>query len=108
MVFQARAMCDAHARYGPTYSYLFTWEGPDVGACHGVDIPFPFGNFVDGWDAFVGCDDDALALSRRMRDAWAGFARTGDPGWPQHPATMILGRSSHASASHPLFERVTR
>ena len=49
-----RAVLDAHAPHGPAYTYCFTWEGPDVGACHGIDIPFPFGNFVDGWEAFVG------------------------------------------------------
>ena len=39
--------------------------GPHVGACHGIDIPFTFGNFVDGWDEFVGLDDDGRALSAR-------------------------------------------
>jgi len=102
----ARAVLDAHAPHGPTYNYLFTWRGPEVGACHGIDIPFPFGNFVDGWDAFVGLDDDARALSRRMRDAWASFARTGDPGWPQYPQTMIFGGQSHVSPANPAFGRL--
>lgn len=100
-----RAVLDAHAPHGPAYTYCFTWEGPDAGACHGIDIPFPFGNFVDGWEAFAGIDADARALSRRMRDAWAAFARTGDPGWPQYPSAMILGREPHVAPSHPLFAR---
>ena len=100
-----RAVLDAHAPHGPAYTYCFTWEGPDAGACHGIDIPFPFGNFVDGWEAFAGIDADARALSRRMREAWAAFARTGDPGWPQYPSAMILGREPHVAASHPLFAR---
>jgi para-nitrobenzyl esterase len=108
MVVPALAMCDAHAPHGPTYSYLFTWTGPDVGACHGIDIPFSFGNFVDGWDAFVGADSDAYALSRAMRDAWAAFACTGDPGWPAVPATMVFGRASHVVARHPHSDRIER
>lgn len=106
MVLPALAMCDAHAPHGPTYSYLFTWAGPGVGACHGVDIPFPFGNFVDGWDTFVGADDDAYALSHAMRNAWAAFARDGEPGWPAVPSTMVFGRASHVVARHPHSTRL--
>jgi para-nitrobenzyl esterase len=101
-----RAVLDAHAPYGPTYTYCFTWAGPQVGACHGIDIPFPFGNFVDGWDTFVGLDDDGRALGRAMRDAWAAFARTDDPGWPAYPAARIFGRKVHDAAEHPLFGRL--
>ena len=101
-----RAVLDAHAPHGPAYTYCFTWEGPDVGACHGIDIPFPFGNFVDGWESFAGVDADARALSRTIRDAWAAFARTGDPGWPQYPSAMILGRDPHVAPAHPLFGRL--
>jgi para-nitrobenzyl esterase len=105
MQVPARAMLDAHAPHGPAFTYLFTWEGPNVGACHGIDIPFTFGNFVDGWDAFVGLDSDGGALSRSMRDAWAAFARSSDPGWPVYAAAMIFGRASHAASAHPLFVR---
>ena len=101
-----RAVLDAHAAHGPTFTYCFTWGGPQVGSCHGIDIPFPFGNFVDGWDAFVGLDDDGRALSSAMRNAWAAFARTGDPGWPQYPAARILGREISDAAHHPLFARL--
>jgi para-nitrobenzyl esterase len=102
-----RAMLDAHAPHGPTFTYCFTWEVPGVGACHGVDIPFPFGNFVDGWDAFVGADDDAYALSGVMRAAWASMAQTGDPGWPQYPSAMVLGRKPHVESAHPAFGRLS-
>lgn len=101
-----RAVLRAHAAHGPTYTYCFTWGGPDVGACHGIDIPFAFGNFVDGWDAFVGLDDDGRALSASMRAAWANFARTGDPGWPSFPSARIYGRIVHDAVQHPLFARL--
>jgi para-nitrobenzyl esterase len=101
-----RAVLDAHAAHGPTYTYAFTWEGPAVGSCHGIDIPFTFGNFVDGWDAFVGLDEEGRALSASMRGAWAAFARTGDPGWPAYPAARVLGRSQHDADAHPLLGRL--
>ncbi len=106
MQVPCRAVLDAHAPHGPTYAYCFTWEGPQVGSCHGIDIPFPFGNFVEGWDAFVGLDDDGRALSASMRAAWARFARTGDPGWPAYPAARIFGRKVHDAGQHPLFARL--
>jgi para-nitrobenzyl esterase len=106
MQVPCRAVLEAHAAHGPTYTYCFTWGGPQVGSCHGIDIPFPFGNFVDGWDAFVGLDDDGRTLSQAMRDAWAGFARTGDPGWPRYPAARIFGREIFDGAQHPLFARL--
>jgi para-nitrobenzyl esterase len=96
MQVPADAMRAAHAAHGPTYSYLFAWPAvnPLLGACHGIDIPFTFGNFVDGWAAFVGADAAATALGRDIRTAWAKVARDGDPGWPASPATMIFGRES--------------
>ncbi|MDQ1476211.1 MAG: para-nitrobenzyl esterase, partial [Actinomycetota bacterium] len=106
MQVPCRAVLEAHAPHGPTYTYCFTWESPTVGACHGIDIPFPFGNFVDGWDTFVGLDEDGRALSGTIRSAWAAFARTGDPGWPQYPSARVFGRRVHDGAQHPLFGRL--
>jgi para-nitrobenzyl esterase len=106
MQVPCRTVLEAHAPHGPTYTYCFTWEGPQVGACHGIDIPFAFGNFVDGWAAFVGLDDDGRALSDAMRAAWADFARTGDPRWPAYPAARIFGRTVRDAPQHPLFARL--
>jgi para-nitrobenzyl esterase len=94
MQHPAATMRAAHGGHGPVFSYLFAWPATNaaLGACHGIDIPFTFGNFVDGWAEFVGADDDARALSSTLRNAWAAFARTGDPGWPQKPATMVFDR----------------
>ncbi len=95
-------------RTGPTYTYCFTWESPTVGACHGIDIPFPFGNFVDGWDAFVGLDDDGRrVVGGDARRRGPAFARTGDPGWPQYPrpassaATCTTPRTTRCSLACP-------
>jgi para-nitrobenzyl esterase len=107
MQVPADAMRNAHAAHGPTYSYLFTWPAvnPLLGACHGIDIPFTFGNFVDGWAEFVGADDAAVAVGRAMRDAWTNLARHGDPGWPPVPATRVFGREM-SLADDPIRARL--
>jgi len=106
MRLPAMQVADAQSRWHPsTFSYLFTWEAPRLGAFHAIDLPFTFGTFeVDGWGAFVGADDDALRLSSQMRAAWAAFAATGEPStpslgvWPRYTTagreTMELGRQS--------------
>ncbi len=94
MQVPADAMRNANRASGPTYSYLFSWPAvdPRLGACHGIDIPFTFGNFVNGWGEFVGVDDSARSVGRAMRDAWANVARSGHPGWPDVPVTKVFGR----------------
>ncbi|HET9729585.1 MAG TPA: carboxylesterase family protein, partial [Acidimicrobiia bacterium] len=100
------AMVEAQSRHARAYTYLFTWAGPGVGACHAIDVPFTFGNFVDGWDRFVAIDDAGYELSKVMRSAWADFARTGDPGWPAAPHAMIFGRASYEAPAHPCVTRM--
>jgi para-nitrobenzyl esterase len=92
MAVPAAAMREAQRAHAPVYSYLFGRPAAvgNLGACHGIDIPFTFGNFVDGWADFVGLDDEAERLGRTIRDAWAAFARTRDPGWPGAPQTRRL------------------
>jgi para-nitrobenzyl esterase len=102
-----RAALRAHATNGPTFTYLFTWQAPKLGAFHAVDLPFTFGTFdADGWGEFVGADANAERLSTEMRDAWARFARTGDPGWGQYPATMVFGREPSRVETDPIGARV--
>jgi para-nitrobenzyl esterase len=92
-----------------TYLYRFDWETPAfggaLGACHAVDLAFVFG-LVDkpGAELFTGGGPEAQLLSERVMDAWAAFARDGDPshaGLPggrwdaydaERRATMLLGR----------------
>ena len=101
-----RRVLEAHAPHSPTYAYLFTWQAPKLGAVHAVDIPFTFDTFdVDGWGEFVGSDDEARAVGRALRTAWAAFARRDDPGWSQYPVTHVFGRESYDAPRHPLFFR---
>jgi para-nitrobenzyl esterase len=104
-VFRMPAIRLAEARnrrQQPTYMYLFDWVSPlmngILGTCHALDIGFVFG-LLDG--SFTGSDEAARALSRTTQDAWASFARRGDPScrstgkWRRYDEgreTMILGR----------------
>ena len=75
------------------YAYRFDWdESPSnflvdlptvVGAAHGLDINFAFGDFEGGVDLGLLVDKNNAAgrkaLSLSMMDYWAGFAHNGTP-----------------------------
>jgi para-nitrobenzyl esterase len=105
----ALRLADAHAASGgKTFAYLFDFRSHmfhgRLGACHALDIPFVFGT-IDGrfGRGLTGATEEAVSLSRRMLDAWAAFARDGDPShehlgqWPVYDVaarpTMRLGLS---------------
>lgn len=85
-------LAEACLRAGrPAYVYIFGWKTPLLGAAHGVDVPFVFGN-LGGKTAepFIGTIEAAERLSQTMREAWTSFAREGEPsarglGLPQWP-----------------------
>ncbi|WP_260640278.1 carboxylesterase/lipase family protein [Streptomyces angustmyceticus] len=87
----------AHARAGGrTWLYDFAWQGPTLGAAHGIDVPFVFGNATSRFAArFLGSPSpaDFADLSGHLRAAWTAFAATGDPGWPrftlEQPTTRV-------------------
>jgi len=86
--FRMPALSVAQARRGagaaPTYLYEFAWPSPvgGLGACHSLEIPFVFDNLAaQGAEPALGPQPPA-ALAEQMHAAWAGFARSGDPGWP--------------------------
>ncbi len=65
-------------------AYTVPRAGGLLGAPHSADHPLVFGNFAGGIaDRYyvrpVAAETERLG--RRMRRAWADFARTGDPGW---------------------------
>jgi para-nitrobenzyl esterase len=109
MWLPALRVAEAHAAHQPdTWMYRFDWPAADpaLGACHGIDIPFPF-DTIDrvGWDAFVARPDEARTLARAEQAAWAAVARTGAPAtdslpaWPRFDAkrraTMVLDDAPH-------------
>jgi para-nitrobenzyl esterase len=88
----------------PAYNYLFTWKSPAAGgifgATHALEVGFVFGTMDDG---FCGTGVEADRLSDRMQEAWAAFARTGNPSckgmgtWPTYGNernTMIISKNS--------------
>lgn len=109
------------ARRPDTFVYLFTWEAPAfgglLGSCHGLEIPFVFGSVrYPAVAAIVGGGPEAEELSAGMRDAWAAFARTGDPSgdgggrWPAwdpgRRATMVFGPGGGAVVHAPRNEEL--
>ncbi|TWF96221.1 para-nitrobenzyl esterase [Saccharopolyspora dendranthemae] len=86
-VWMAEAVAAAGGR---GFLYEFTWETAQrdgvLGASHGLDVPFTFGNFDDPLAKVMLGEEPAGAdeLSGAMRDAWTSFAATGDPGWPAY------------------------
>jgi para-nitrobenzyl esterase len=86
----------------PVYMYLFTYESNFLGglfkACHALEIPFVFDNTDDV--PMTGDRPDKHELAAATSEAWAAFARNGDPNhpgipkWPPYTtknrATMLL------------------
>lgn len=71
------------------WSYWFTWASPILGGLlgsyHGLEIPFVFDNLDrPGIEMLTGGGGHLQPLADRMADAWLGFARDGDPGWPAY------------------------
>ncbi len=103
-------LLEAQAPHCPdTYAYELRFEstafGGALGAGHAVEVPFAFDNLDSpGASMFTGEPSEAMrALAAAMADAWAGFARHGEPSaaalprWPHYDAedraTMILDLS---------------
>ena len=94
------------------YTYLFTREttamGGALGATHGLDIPYVFGNLKNSaMDFFKTSGEKAEALSDQMMEAWLAFVRTGNPShagleWPAFTSnqrqTMIFDDECGVSA----------
>lgn len=89
-VWMAEAVAAAGGR---GFLYEFTWETPQrdglLGATHGLDVPFTFGNLDDPLAlAMLGASPAGFEeLSAAIRGAWTSFAATGDPGWPGYQLT---------------------
>ncbi|MDO5698486.1 MAG: carboxylesterase/lipase family protein [Dermatophilus congolensis] len=101
MIFWAPtvAIATAHARHSPTYMYRFDQSTPrtrriGVGATHGADIGYVFGQLGDLVSP-VGTSRAARLTSARMMRLWGRFAATGAPDvrWPAYDErrpTMII------------------
>ncbi|MFD7585192.1 carboxylesterase/lipase family protein [Kitasatospora sp. NPDC059811] len=93
-------LAEAQSRWRPTYVYQFDWHVPyvpglpaaqNLGAMHTLELPFVFGGLdlgaiPRGAQTVAAQRPELTRLSERMADAWASFARQGDPGWPSYTA----------------------
>lgn len=99
---------EANSQHQPTYMYMFTYRSTSTyknyGSCHGMELPFVFG-VIDDLDVivFTGRDTHREALTSQVQQAWANFARNGDPSqpglaWPRYDektrSTLELGPMS--------------
>ena len=98
----------AALRAAPPYSYIYAWRSPVLngrpGSFHASEIAFTFDNaeISDHYSCGV---PEAFVLSKQISNAWANFARTGNPGhsglprWPayrsERRATMYLDAPCH-------------
>jgi len=82
-----------HKAGSRTWVYQFDWAplGSPFKACHGIELPFIFGNFEAYKDVPIlhGADPEvAVGLTAAIRRAWIGFIQTGNPGvaipWPAY------------------------
>ncbi len=113
------------------YTYRFDWDeeptmfGMDLsqflGAAHGVEIPFVFGNRESGFTSFVTHaevnKEGIEALSDQMMSYWTQFAHSGNPGrgrngeqvkwepWsPDQTKTMVLDTQKGGGVRLELLE----
>jgi para-nitrobenzyl esterase len=84
----------------PAFQFIYAWRTPMLegkpGTFHSSDIPFVFDN-ADLCLHYSGGGKEALSLSSRMGEAWASFARKGNPGHsglPEWPAYTPEKRST--------------
>ncbi len=96
---------DLKAKQGgaPVYSYMFAYESPVLDGIamswHCSELPYVFAN-AGLVKTSTGGGEQALALSKKMSQAWVNFARNGKPSaeglpeWPAYtsdrPATMVF------------------
>ncbi len=102
---ELRKFSTALAKQAPAvYAYFFTWDDfpepwrDEMGAFHGLDLAFVFGNFIDDRPAYMRfawteeTRTSREALHRRMTTALRNFVASGDPNpllmeqhaeWPQ-------------------------
>ncbi|MEO8908171.1 MAG: carboxylesterase/lipase family protein [Microbacteriaceae bacterium] len=88
----------AHSRHAPTWLYEFDYVRPllkaiGVGAMHGAELPYVWGNPLGSPLAAVplGGARAAADVASRMQERWLSFAHTLDPNPPVSPSAASAG-----------------
>lgn len=94
----ATRLADRRADAGhPTWRWWFTWATPAfhgrLGACHGLDIPFAFGNLDrQGVEMFTGSGPERSVLVDEFSGALLRLAHDCEPGWTNYDSTSRATR----------------
>ncbi|MCX3064317.1 carboxylesterase/lipase family protein [Streptomyces beihaiensis] len=93
-----------------TRVYEFAWRSPrfdgDLGACHGLELPFVFDRLDDAGNKLLTGADAPADLARAVHGAWVAFASGGDPGWAAYDAggrrtTMVFDAGACRTEDDP-------
>lgn len=84
----------------PVFLYFFQWRSPvnngKLRSMHTMELPFVF-DHVDDISFMTGTGADRYPLAEKMAEAWASFARSGNPshdGLPRWPAFTAADRAT--------------
>jgi len=105
-------VAEARATAGGSQTWMYRFDHPapadnhGLGACHGVEIPFVFGNLgLEEIRPRVG-DAPSQAVADQVHRVWVDFITRGDPGWaPYDPGARTTGLL--ASAIEPAGDPAT-
>ena len=101
LVFRYPTRLYAAAHQGRTHLYDFAWRsqawGGELGACHGIDIPFAFNTLacLSGSQGLLG-ETPPQALADAVHKIWVDFGGSGRLPWPEYDS---VGRQVYALAS---------
>ncbi|MGW0639576.1 carboxylesterase/lipase family protein [Nocardia salmonicida] len=72
----------------PAFLYEFGWRRADLGAIHGLEVPFVFDTLAAA-TSLTG-PNPPQRIADEMHSAWIGFATRGDPGWPRYGEDQLV------------------
>jgi para-nitrobenzyl esterase len=76
------------AQGAAAWMYEFSWPSPQfggrLGACHALELAFPFDTLATEAHGALQGPDAPQELAGRMHQAWVRFICDGDPGWARY------------------------
>lgn len=90
----------------PAFLYEFGWQRAELGAIHGLDVPFVLDNLAAA-TCLTG-PNPPQPIADEMHTAWIGFATNGDPGWSRYSEdrlVMTFGEPASELVGNPRAEK---